>query len=122
MCHNFHVSYNPNTPLQRPQSATSPAPAQLCVLTIFFKVFKNETLYSAFSCPIRQNQWCLHIKILCFYSNGTASLIFRFLGHALVHSQSLLFKLIFVTNFSCHKLFVTIFHKFFLFAIIFGCQ
>ena len=25
-----------NTPLQRPQSATSPAPAQLCVLTNFF--------------------------------------------------------------------------------------
>ena len=39
-----------------------------------------------------------------------------------ISSQSLLLKLIFVTNFSCHKLFVTIFHKFFLFAIIFGCQ
>ena len=30
-----------NTPLQRPQSATSPAPAQLCVLTNFFKSFQK---------------------------------------------------------------------------------
>ena len=39
-----------------------------------------------------------------------------------ISPKSLLLKLIFVTNFSCHKLFVTNFRKFFLFAIIFGCQ